>query len=112
MSDPRQVIVERAVRAAAMALWARESTVAEVVAALTDAVASIAPSDSTPREAVAALRQSRKQQMLDALARYQSQGRGRSAVMLVAREFAADKYDAVEVENHRRNLDRWRKEKS
>jgi hypothetical protein len=50
--------------------------------------------------------------MLDALARYQSRGRGRSAVMLVAREFAADKHDTVEVENLRRNLDRWRREKS
>ena len=109
MADPCEAAVQRAVRAASTALLARDQTIVEVVARLSEALASIAPSDTTPREAVAALKQSRKQQMLDALARYQAQGRGSSSVMLVARDFAADKHDDVELENLRRNLDRWRK---
>ena len=111
-SDPRLAAVERAVKAAAMALLARERTIAEVFAGLTDAVDGIVPIDVTPREAVAALRRSRKEQMLDALARYERQGRKRDAAKLVARDFAADKRDAIEVASLVRNLHRWRNEKN
>jgi thioesterase domain-containing protein len=110
--DPRQAAVKRAVEAAAIALLARDQTVAEVVAALTDAVASIAPADVTPREGLAALRQSRREEMLDELARYERQGRGRDAAKMVARDFAADKRDAVEVASIARKLRRWRSEKN
>jgi L-serine deaminase len=48
MSDPRRASVERAVNAAALALLARDQTVAEVVAALTNAVAGDIPADVTP----------------------------------------------------------------
>jgi hypothetical protein len=105
-SDPRQAAVKRAVEAAAMALLARDQTVAEVVAALANAVDTIVPADVTPREGLAALRQSRRERMLDELERYERQGRGRAAVMLVARHFAADKHDPVEVASLRRKLNR------
>jgi hypothetical protein len=110
--DPRQAAVERALKDAATALMARDRTVAEVFAALSDAVDGIVPIDVTPREAVAALRRSRKEQMLEALARYERQGRKRDAVSLVARDFAADKDDDVEVASLKRNLHRWRNEKN
>src|SRR5437016_3569386 len=110
-SDPRQAVVERAVRAAALALMARDQTIAEVVAALTDAVASVSPADITPREGIAAVRRSRRERMLEELARHERQGRGRDAVKLVARDFAADKHDTVEVASIARKLRRWREEK-
>ena len=49
-SDPRRPAIERAIRTATLALLARDQTVAEVVAALTDAVADEVPPDITPPE--------------------------------------------------------------
>jgi len=106
--DPRQAAVERAVKSAALALLARDQTIAEVVAALTDAVAAISPADATPREGVAAVRQSRTRAMLAELDCLIQRGRGRAAPMLVARKFAADPHDTVEVASLARKLRRWR----
>jgi ribosome biogenesis protein Tsr3 len=111
-SDPRHAAVERAVKTAAMALLARDRTVAEVVAALTDAVAAISPADVSPREGVAAVRQSRRNAMLAELECLIQRGRGRAAPMLVARKFAADPHDMVEVASLARKLRRWRREKN
>jgi hypothetical protein len=111
-SDPRQAAVERAVKTAAMALLARDQTVAEVVAALTDAVAGEMPADVTPRETVAAVRQSRREKMVAELIRLEQEGRGRPAAMLVARKFASDPLDPIEVESLARKLRRWRREKN
>jgi hypothetical protein len=111
--DPRQAAaIERAVRAAALALLARDRTVAEVVAALTDAVAGEVPADITPRESVAAVRQSRREKMVAELIRLEQEGRGRPAAMVVARRFAADARDPVEVASLARKLRRWRREKN
>src|SRR5258708_39993982 len=97
-SDPRHAAaVERAVRVAALALLSRDQTVAEVVAALTEAVAGEMPADVTPRETVAAVRQSRREKMVAELIRLEHEGRGRPAAMLVARKFAAEARDPVEV---------------
>jgi hypothetical protein len=112
MSDPRRASVERAVKAAALALLARDQTVAEVVAALTNAVAGVVPADLTPRESVAAVRQSRREKMVSELIRLEREGRGRPAAMLVARKFAGDPLDPIEVESLARKLRRWRREKS
>jgi hypothetical protein len=112
MSDPRRASVERAVKAAAMALLARDQTVAEVVAALTNAVAGVVPADLTPRASVAAVRQSRREKMVSELIRLKREGRGRPAAMLVARKFAGDQLDPIEVESLARKLRRWRREKS
>jgi hypothetical protein len=106
--DPRQASVERAVKAAALALLARDQTVAEVVAALTNAVVGDVPADITPRESVAAVRQSRREKMVAELIRLEQEGRGRPAAMLVARKFASDPRDPVEVESLARKLRRWR----
>jgi hypothetical protein len=106
--DQRRASVERAVKAAALALLARDQTVAEVVAALARAVATDAPADVTPREDAAAARQSRREKMGAELDRLEQSGRGRSAAMLVARKFAGDPLDPVEVESLARKLRRWR----
>jgi hypothetical protein len=111
MADPRQAAVERAIRAAAMAILARDQTVAEIVAKLTDAVAGIAPADFSPREGIAAVRQSRRKAMLAELEALTQRGRGRAAPMLLARKFAADPHDSVEVTSLARKLRRWRNEK-
>lgn len=112
MADPRQVAVERAVREAALALLARDQTVVEVVAALTKAVADDASAEMTPRESIAAARQSRQGKMVAELVRLEQEGRGRSAAMLVARRFANDPRDMVEVESLARKLRRWRSKNS
>jgi hypothetical protein len=108
-SDPRLIAIERAIRGAALALLGRDQTVAEVVAALTNAVAGNAPADVTPRESVAAVRQSRREQMVAEVLRLEVQRRGRNAAMLVARKFASDPLDMVEVESLARKLRRWRR---
>jgi hypothetical protein len=111
--DRRHAAVERAVRAAALALLARDQTVAEIVAALADAVGADVPADNiTPRESVAAVRQSRREQMVVELERLEQEGRGRPAAMLVARKFAAEARDPVEVASLARKLRRWRREKN
>jgi hypothetical protein len=108
----RQAAVERAVKAAALALLSRDRTVAEVVAALADAVSADVPADTTPRESVAAVRQSRRERMVTELIRLEQKGRGRPAAMLVARKFASDPHDPIEVESLARKLRRWRREKN
>jgi DNA-binding NarL/FixJ family response regulator len=105
----RQWQVERAVKAAALALLSRDQTVAEVVAALAVVVDGELPADISPRERVAAVRQSRREQMLAELARHEGRGRKRDAVMKVARDFASDKLDGVEVASLVRKLHRWRR---
>jgi hypothetical protein len=109
--DPRHAVVERAVKAAALALLSRDRTVAEVVAALAEAVAD-APGDVTPRESAAVARQSRRAKMITELIRLEQQGHGRSAAMLVARKFAGDPRDPIEVESLARQLRRWRARKT
>src|SRR3954447_26146395 len=112
MADARQAAVERAVKAAAMALLARDQTVAECVAGLTEAVTALAPASVTPREGVAAVLQSRSNAMLAELELLIQRGRGRAAPMLLARKFAADPHDTIEVASLARKLRRWRSKKS
>jgi len=104
--------VAGAVRAAALALLAREQTVAEVVASLADAVAADIASDTpaiTPRESVAALRQSRRRAMLAEMERWEQRGLGSSAATRVAQKFATDPDDPVDVESLATKLRRWRR---
>jgi hypothetical protein len=102
-NDARQAAIERAVRAVALG---RLSEV-EAVAAIANAIAM-----PTPRENAAAARQSLREKMLAGLSRLEAEGRGRSAVMLVARKFASDPLDPIEVESLARKLRRWRGEKN
>lgn len=110
MTDARLTAIERAVREAALKLWARDDTVAEVVAKLT--VVTEMPSIATPRECAVAARQSRREKMLAALGRHEQDGRGRDAAMRVARDFAVDREDSVEVESLARQLRRWRQKET
>jgi hypothetical protein len=103
--DPRLAAIERAVRETALKLWARDQTVTEIVAKLT--VVGEMPV-ITPREGVAAVRQARRDEMVAELIRREQEGRGRGAVMRIARDFAIDKFDDGEVNNLARNLRRWR----
>jgi hypothetical protein len=111
MTDPRQPVVENTIRAVALDLLARGQAVAEIVAALTT-VADEMPADITPREREAAAYQSRREKMVAELIRHEQEGRVRDAVMLVARDFARDRRDVVEVETNARNLRRWRPKNS
>ncbi len=76
-------------RAAATALLSRDTTVAEAIAAVTSAMGA-GP---------------------DELVRHEQEGRGRAAAMLVARKFAGDPLDPIEVESIARKLRRWRRKK-
>jgi hypothetical protein len=110
VSDPRLAAIERAVRETALKLWARNQTVTEIVEKLT--VVGAMPADITLRESVAAVRQSRRKEMLAELERLEQEGRKRDAVMVVAGDFAADASDTVEVDSLARKLRRWRREKN
>jgi hypothetical protein len=108
MSDSRVAVIEQAIKAIALARLARGQSVAEVVAALTDAGLDEMSAGSTPRESVAAVRQSQRKAMLAELERLVQLGRGRAGPMLVAHRFAADPRDPVEVASLARKLRRWR----
>src|ERR1700746_1193678 len=105
-SDPRQAAIKRAVWAVELGLLERELTVEEAVARLakTNGIAG----DQTPRERAAAARQSRREEMLAELTRREREGRGRDAVKLVARDYAGDRSDPIEIESLARKLRRWR----
>src|ERR1039457_5340419 len=77
--DPRLAAIERVVRETALKLWARDQTVAEIVAKLT--VVGAMPVDITPRDGAAAVRQSRRKAMLAELERIEQEGRGSAAAM-------------------------------
>jgi hypothetical protein len=102
-------MVERAVRSAALALLSRARSVAEVIATLASAVDAAASGAVTPRERAATARKARRDEMVAETVRLEGAGRGRTAVMSVARKFARDPLDPVEVESLARSLRRWRK---
>jgi hypothetical protein len=105
MNDPRLAAIERAVMETALKLWARDDTVAEVVAKLT--VVTEMPAIATPREAGIAARAARRNEMLAAVTKYEQAGR-RDAVTRAARDFAVDKFDETEIESNAKSIRRWR----
>jgi hypothetical protein len=100
--DLRLAAIERAVRETALKLWARDQTVSEIVAKLT--VVGEMPV-ITPREGVAAVRRSRRDEIMAAVARREREGHRRGTVKWAARKFAND---PGEVENLERSIRRWR----
>jgi hypothetical protein len=106
-SDPRKAAIQRAVNVIAEAIFARDIHISEVVAALTTAKGDA----TTPRESAAAVRQSQHEKMVAELTRLEQEGRGRASAMLVARKFAGDPLDPIEVESIARKLRRWRSKK-
>jgi hypothetical protein len=108
----RAAAVERAVRAAANAILERDFTRAEIAAALARVSEALVGDEQTPRERVAATRQADRDKMVAAMRRLGQAGRGRSAADAVARDFARDRRDPVEIESLKRKLRRWRKQNS
>src|SRR5437879_796170 len=91
-SDPRQAAVERAVKAAALALLARQIGVSEALAAVTTAMGGTNDETVTPREIATAGRQAHRAQVVAEIVRFEKEGRGRAAaVLFLARLHAADK---------------------
>jgi uncharacterized protein YjiS (DUF1127 family) len=109
--DPRRDAVERAVKAATIARLAREIGIDEALAAVIAAGGGAKSETATPREAAAAARRSQREQMEAKLNRLEQQGRGRDAVKVVARDFARDRKDPIEVASLARTLRRWRNER-
>jgi hypothetical protein len=108
---PRLARIERILRDQALKLLERENTIAEVAAALAAAVAGEAPADLTPRERKAKARRVLREKILAELGPLEAKGQGRAAPMLLAKKFARDPRDPVEVESLARNIRNWRREK-
>jgi hypothetical protein len=64
---------------------------------------------ATPRESAAAAHRSKRDEMVAELIRQEKEGRRRGAVRRIARDFASDRRDPIEVASNERNLRRWRK---
>jgi hypothetical protein len=104
----RRRAVAHAMRAALLAIEKRQSSIEAVFAALVDQVAD--KMGATPRENAAAVAQERKRCMLERLAQFEREGRGRYSPMLVASEFCRDERDTIEVASLARKIRRWRRE--
>jgi hypothetical protein len=94
--DARQAAIKRAIGALASGVLTEAETFAKVINAI----------EETPRESVAAARQSRRERMLAEYYRLQPT-LGRSTAATVARMHANDRRDPVEVESLTRQLRRW-----
>jgi hypothetical protein len=101
--DSRAAAIEAAVRDAAAALLKRSQSPAQVLALLSAAIDGAPAEALTPRERAAALRQTRRERMLEDLRH------GNGNVMKIARRYAADCRDPVETASLARQLRRWRK---
>lgn len=108
----RRAAVADAVLNAAEALLAHRVSVDDAVASVTMAIAGADTCrESSPRERIAAARGLRRREMLEEISRIERSGKGRAAAMIVARTFAIDAHDPVEIESLARQLRRWRQKK-
>jgi hypothetical protein len=87
-NDPRQAAIKRAIGAVASG----QITKVEAFAAITSAMAMPA-----------------RETMLTEVSRLEQEGRGSSAVMLVAQKYASDPTNPIAVESLARKIRRWRK---
>lgn len=108
-TDPRQAAVERAVKAAATALLARDIGISEALAAVATAMGDTKDETATPREIAATGRQAHRAQVVAQIMRLENEGRGRAAASIVARMYAADVRDPIEVETLTNKFRRWRR---
>jgi hypothetical protein len=99
--------VQYALKAKALAQLAREIGIAEALAVISAAKAE--NETATPRESAAAACRSKRDEMVAELIHQEREGHRRGAVRRVARDFALDRRDPIEVESNARNLRRWRK---
>src|SRR5262249_8291462 len=104
--DPRLAAIERAIRETALKALERGDSVSEIVEKL-KLVGEMGC--VTRRQAAAAEHELRREQMLAEVARHEREGRGWNAVTLVARKFAVDPDDEIEVQSLSRQLRRWRR---
>jgi len=109
MSDPRRTAVERAVRTAAAALVSREIDISAALAVFAAAMRGNGAEavTATPREIAAAERLAHRARVVDEMVLLESQGRGRSAADIVARRYAADVKDPIEMETLKNKFRRW-----
>jgi hypothetical protein len=108
MTDPRRTAVERAVRLAAAALVSREIDISAALAVFAAAMRSGAEAvTATPREIAAAERLAHRARVVDEMVLLESQGRGTSAADIVARRYAADVNDPIEMETLKNKFRRW-----
>ena len=98
--------IELAAKNPTAKLPTREEAIAYAVRAL--AGAALPPDDRTPRERRREARQAQLEQMLNELERLEREGRGRNAVALIARKYASDPRDPVELASLERKLRYWR----
>ncbi len=108
-SDPRQAAVELAVKTATLALLSREIGISEALAAVATAMGGTNVEMATPRELAAAGRQAHRERVVADILRLEKEGRGRAAASIVARVYAADLHDPVEVETLTNKFRRWRR---
>jgi hypothetical protein len=101
--------VQYALKAKALAQLAREIGIAEAVAVIKAAKEVPEDETATPRELAAELAGAKRDEMMAELIRQEKEGRRRGAVRRVARDYALDRHDPIEVETNERNLRRWRK---
>lgn len=109
-SSARRTAVQHAIRAISAAQAELSLPIEQVFALLAAEANADGRNDSTPREATAAARLARREQMMDELRRRQQGGMRRGLAKSVARMFARDPLDPIEVESLRRQLHRWWRE--
>jgi hypothetical protein len=102
IDDPRQAAVERAVKIKALAQLAREIGIDEALMVISTAM------DATPRELAAAGRRAHRERVVSEIVRIEMDGRGRAAVSIVARMYAADVRDPIEFQSLTRKFRSWR----
>lgn len=98
--------IEHAVRIAAAAMLERGATRAEAIAIALASLDGAAP--VTPRERVREGRQAQRERMLAEYADLVAAGREHEAASVVARKFAIDRHDPVEIDSLARKIRRWR----
>jgi hypothetical protein len=100
--------VQYALKAKLLAQIAREIGIAEAVALIKAAKEVPEAEAPTPRELAADDRRAKRDEMMAELIRQEKGGSGRGAVKRIARDYALDRRDPIEVETNARNLRRWR----
>jgi hypothetical protein len=100
--------VQYALKAETLARLAREIGIGEALALIKAAKEVAEDETPTPRESAAAAHRSKRDEMVTELIRQEKEGRRRGAVMRIARDFASDPRDPIEVDTNARNLRRWR----
>jgi hypothetical protein len=101
--------VEHAVKAVAQALLDRQISIGQALAVVTTAMGASKDEEATPREQAAAGREDHRASVVAEMARFEKEGKGRAAPMILARSNALDARDVVECETLANKYRRWRR---